>query len=110
MSTHDPSLCLQCGYDLRGLSPDGVCPECEFPIERTLAFPQLREDRVYLARVRRGAAVLVAALALLVVGFLGVTLYEALHWNGTPRVSAVVMYAGFVLCPIGWIFITCRPP
>ena len=29
--------CLRCGYLLRGLKPDGKCPECSFPIRDSIA-------------------------------------------------------------------------
>jgi hypothetical protein len=28
--------CLRCGYNLRGLKIDGLCPECGAPIARSL--------------------------------------------------------------------------
>ncbi len=32
----DDRPCLQCGYNLRGLSPAGACPECGTPVQRSL--------------------------------------------------------------------------
>lgn len=32
---HD-ALCIDCKYNLRGLAPDGLCPECGSPVVRTL--------------------------------------------------------------------------
>ncbi|MHC4415206.1 MAG: hypothetical protein ACYS0G_07980 [Planctomycetota bacterium] len=29
-------ICSRCGYDLRGLSAAGTCPECGTPVERSL--------------------------------------------------------------------------
>ncbi|MEK6700920.1 MAG: hypothetical protein AABZ53_01545 [Planctomycetota bacterium] len=29
-------LCIRCGYDLMGLKPAGVCPECGTPVERSM--------------------------------------------------------------------------
>jgi len=34
--------CIQCGYNLRGLDRETVCPECGGAIERTLRGPWLR--------------------------------------------------------------------
>ena len=33
----DTLACVGCGYDLRELSEDGVCPECGTPIARSRA-------------------------------------------------------------------------
>lgn len=40
-STHDAALCRDCGYQLRGLPPDGRCPECGLAIveSRPAALP-----------------------------------------------------------------------
>jgi Zn-finger nucleic acid-binding protein len=32
----DQTPCRECGYDLRGLTPDGLCPECGKPIALTV--------------------------------------------------------------------------
>lgn len=51
--------CINCGYNLRGLRGDGVCPECANPIGQSL-----RGDRLifssseWLKHLRRGAALM----------------------------------------------------
>lgn len=57
--------CRNCGFNLRGLSPDGNCPECGSPIWRSIC-----EDRLmycgesYLQMLYRGLiCILIAALA-----------------------------------------------
>ncbi|HLL89657.1 MAG TPA: hypothetical protein VK324_10155 [Tepidisphaeraceae bacterium] len=44
--------CAGCGYDLRGLSPGGHCPECGGPVARALAFDTLHHaDPRWLRRL-----------------------------------------------------------
>lgn len=35
-SINTPCLCMNCGYNLAGLSPTSICPECQFPIQDTI--------------------------------------------------------------------------
>ena len=47
--------CVGCGYDLRGLESQGVCPECATPIERSVAGNLLAyADPEWVARVAKG--------------------------------------------------------
>lgn len=51
----DPHTCIDCGYNLRGLDPAGVCPECGADIHRSLQQRLLRhENPQWLGRVARG--------------------------------------------------------
>lgn len=48
-----PPCCEACGYIITGLYPSGVCPECNFPVARSL--PQLRQPTAFsMARSRWG--------------------------------------------------------
>ncbi|UCC31092.1 MAG: hypothetical protein JSU86_02210 [Phycisphaerales bacterium] len=48
-------LCIHCGYNLRGLSPGGRCPECGTPIGQSLRGDLLSSaDPEWLARIHRG--------------------------------------------------------
>lgn len=47
--------CVRCGYDLIGLPPTGVCPECGTPVERSMRGDLLRYcGEEYLASLHQG--------------------------------------------------------
>jgi len=49
--------CARCGYNLRGLRADHLCPECGTPIERSLAGNLLRfADPAWVDKLRLGVA------------------------------------------------------
>jgi hypothetical protein len=57
--------CRTCGYNLRGLSPRGVCPECQTPVDRALHGDLLRySDPRWVRSLARGMRMLNAAVAL----------------------------------------------
>ena len=56
--------CRRCGYDLRGLSADGRCPECGTPVRLALGSELLAFcDPQWIARVRTGAVAVLSGLA-----------------------------------------------
>lgn len=64
--------CLRCGYNLRGLTPQGVCPECGTPIARALRGNLLIYSAPeYVAKLHHGLlCILLAIITLLGGGFL----------------------------------------
>jgi len=66
----DP-LCLRCGYDLRGLGADKVCPECGLGVERSLdPRSEIHRGRpIWLKKLSAGSRLLLAT-QLGVLGFL----------------------------------------
>ncbi len=59
--------CRQCGYDVRGLSVDGVCPECGFLVERSLASDELKNSSPeYLASLHRGVVIILTSIILMI--------------------------------------------
>lgn len=73
--TREADVCIRCGYELRGLAADSLCPECALPVARSLErSPLLRgADREWLAGVHAGAGRLHRAARILlgfVVGLL----------------------------------------
>ena len=66
-----PRFCAECGYALIGLPRDGVCPECRWPVERSLGEPWLaRAPEGYLRTVRRGLNWIRAAQVMMWLGWL----------------------------------------
>jgi hypothetical protein len=67
--------CAACGYDLAGLAPEGVCPECTHPIAKSLEAPLLRfADPAWLERTTEGLRLHAASMRWLVIAagfFLG---------------------------------------
>jgi len=54
--------CTRCRYHLRGLSPDGACPECGTAIRWSLeGYPLTESGERWLTRVRRGSAIVAVA-------------------------------------------------
>ena len=55
--------CRHCGYNLRGLAPEGRCPECGTPIGLAVHGDLLGyADPVWVARLARGAGCMLAGL------------------------------------------------
>ena len=69
----EDAFCIQCSYNLRGLSGDGACPECGTPIARSLQGNLLRfSSPDYLSKLHRGVfLILTAIIVQLVLGFVG---------------------------------------
>lgn len=62
-------ICVGCGYNLRGQLPDGNCPECGEPVEKSLKSDYLRYANLgWLRSVKSGLSmIIIATLAGLVV-------------------------------------------
>src|SRR4051794_8885275 len=74
MPIDEDALCIACGYNVRGLSPTGMCPECYFSIETTLweiadrrrmtGEPLWLSDRRWLNDLVEGTALVLIVLVL----------------------------------------------
>ncbi|MCZ6655482.1 MAG: hypothetical protein O7D91_20940 [Planctomycetota bacterium] len=80
--------CRRCGYNLRGLSPDGRCPECGTAVGRSIHGDLLRySDPAWVGHLAAGALLMIISmLGGIVVGCFSLPLFEfcrtAVHFVG----------------------------
>ncbi len=98
-----PTMCLRCGYELRGLAPSGVCPECGFSIAESLERRRLGlSSPAYLTSLRTGAAISIGAFILWIIsGIARWRLFEFLFTIGTQRLLVGLDIAGAALLAAG---------
>ncbi|MCH8880727.1 MAG: serine/threonine protein kinase, partial [Planctomycetes bacterium] len=108
-------LCIHCGYNLRGLATDGLCPECGTPIHRSIHGDLLSgADPAWLTRVSRGVTLIYAAvvtclasivlLILLILGVRGPAVYTV------EAVGAFLTLLGAILLLLGILGLTTPDP
>jgi hypothetical protein len=104
--------CRKCGYNLRGLTPDGRCPECGTPVGFSLQGDLLRfSNPDWLDNLRRGATTVILGIATYVIGSISLTFVAALVNTRASRDLAGVVNliaAAFVL--FGWWWLTQPDP
>lgn len=90
--------CKQCGYALDGLTPEGLCPECGLPVERSLTDNQLRNSApAYLASLHRGVFLILAGVITNVLNvFLGFGLGIMVSATLAPGVNFRVIEIGSI--------------
>ena len=96
MAIHETNHCIHCGYDLRGLSFAGQCPECGSRYDKSIGMgikeeltPETRGARL-MARIR---TIFLAVLAVMVVGCGGLVTWL----SGRPRAVWLGVLVGAVL-------------
>lgn len=90
--------CARCGYNLRGLQSDGMCPECGAPIEHSLQGNMLKfADGGWLGKVKLGIALklwnVLFGLVAGAVSFATIKLFP----GAAPFVMVIISILGTVL-------------
>ncbi len=115
----DDVICLQCGYNVRGLPRGGRCPECGTPIKRSLQGNLLRySSPAYLATLNRGVLLILAAIAAQVIcvvgGWILIAWLTAKGWTDVARVSELLLSTAStgvsVVSLIGWWLFSAPDP
>ena len=115
---HHDIPCLRCGYNLRGLSEDGVCPECGAPVARSLVGDLLvYSSPDYKASLHRGVALILMAIIaeiLLVVASVGVAVTAGMGVAGSmgalPALLQVASLAASIALVAGWWMFSAPDP
>lgn len=104
-------VCIQCGYPLKGLARDGVCPECSTPVRRSTAalvhFPSMKR----IPGAMRASKFLLASF-----GFAGaacVVVLIAINSGANPilGLAGIASVVGWwAAWHLGWILLTLSDP
>jgi hypothetical protein len=104
--------CRKCGYNLRGLTTDGRCPECGTAVGFSLQGDLLRFcDPRWVETLRRGAGAFVAAVVIFFVVWM--SFLFSMRFEVFREVSDFLGYAtigGYVLALVGWWLMTQADP
>lgn len=69
---------MECGYNLRTCPKEGVCPECAYPVQKSLdARPLAHADPAWRKRVQLGFVLL----------FIGYSIFFTVTWFGWTRIT-----------------------
>lgn len=91
--------CIRCGYDLRGLPQDGLCPECANPCIESFLSQLDDATRLYLRRLARACFLIAASFACIL-------LLNLLPWAifGLRRIgTTAVAYSFLAVTGFGFI-------
>ncbi len=88
-------FCIQCGYNLHGLTPERNCPECGMPIERSLRGNLLRNSSpAYLRKLHQGVFLILAAIiaqVLLIMVSFGIGIASASMAGSAPAMLQLIL-------------------
>lgn len=107
--THDVP-CIHCGYNLRGLTPGGMCPECGNPIAESLRGDLLRyANSKWLRRVQWGLAIAIFSVGIDIVLQFSAGWLSSLY--GPNRVVfSLIWFVRALIAFAAAMFITAREP
>lgn len=91
-------LCVHCGYNLRGLVPDGRCPECGTLIARSIRGDLLSAaDPAWLTRVSQGQTLIYAAFVTFLLCGIVVVVATGFVMGAFPGPSVTRTVFGFLV-------------
>ena len=113
--------CVICGYDLTGLSPSGICPECATPVERSLSGDELVYSAPeYVASLRRGSFLIIAAIIMYMLNLIAAFVIAATLAMNSPAgpatfgtidiVSSLISLAAAAMTFVGWWLFSAPDP
>ena len=102
-------LCVSCGYNLHGLTSEGLCPECAAPRARSLHGNLLRyADPAWLHKIRLGVLVMLWNLLLHVLLILAVL--ASPEWSWSKILYEALTLAGAAMSLWATLLITTQEP
>jgi tetratricopeptide (TPR) repeat protein len=101
--------CVACGYNLRGLAPEKVCPECGTAVHRSLHGDQLRyADATWLGMIRRGIRLMLWNLLLAILVFVAMVLAKS--WDWPPALGMILGSIKAALALWATLLVTAQEP
>ncbi|MCG3125283.1 MAG: hypothetical protein CHACPFDD_00100 [Phycisphaerae bacterium] len=99
-SINQDITCKKCGYNLRGLRENGLCPECATPVGRSVTGDLLRfADPAWVGRVAFGLNLIVLGIVITIL--LGCTGGVLAAMSGSALLSQIAGYVGIVINAVG---------
>jgi hypothetical protein len=107
--------CRKCGYNLRGLTADGRCPECGTSVGYSLQGDLLRFcDPSWVDLLRRGVTFIITAVVVAIVGVvIAFAMGVSAGVQGVPTavvVGSVLVILAMILATVGWWLLTSPDP
>lgn len=93
--------CGSCGYNLKGLSPGGLCPECGTPIRPKAGTSEIAPDLLEAPRA------LVTTIGLACLGLAGLTVLEVLVGIGMAWGGASALWTSAIGLCFGLAWVAC---